>query len=77
MKTHTITYYWPEGQKGPDDQAPRLHRSTWESKAAAQAALIALCGADALWRDDEGNACYHESEDIGCGGYCIEPIRAD
>jgi hypothetical protein len=73
MKTHIIKYYWPEGQKGPDDQAPRLHLSTWYSKGAAMLALTNLCGADAAWTDDDGHTCYHESEEIGCGGYCIEP----
>ena len=68
---YRIEYYPPDGHEIPRDQYPRLHDTFWDNASDAKEAIIAAVGHRGTWITEEGYVAYHESDDVGCGGFVI------
>lgn len=69
---YRIEYYWPLGGDGVDEARPLLNGKEFETVESARGAIQAETGGDfGQWEDDDGNECWHESSNDGCGGWCI------
>ncbi len=70
MRYHVV-YYGPDVSNMPPERIARV-----KTKDAARTVIRQRIGGRRFgrWTDDDGNECWHESLEHGCGGYCIEPV---
>ena len=70
--TYTVTYYAPDGCSS-DESYPGIE-SEYDDLQDAVSDIIIAVGDHGTYPDVNGNLCYHESDNEGCGGFTIREV---